>query len=157
LNNAIKKYGKHNFELILLETCPKDLADEKEIYHIKNENSLYPYGYNLTKGGAKHNHSNESKKRVSNGLVKYYLEKKFSKYNHLNFNDIDINNIKKYIHPLKRNNKQFGWYIVISKIKTDFAGVHISIEDSYNNAINFIIELKKRLAKHLDAGNSLEL
>ena len=42
------------------------------------------------------------------------------------------------------------------KVKADFGGIHISPDDSYNNAKQFIVELKERLAKHLDAGNSLE-
>ena len=46
---------------------------------------------------------------------------------------------------------------IIEKCKTDFGGVHIDLNDSYNNAKKFIYELKENLiAKHLDAGNSLE-
>ena len=74
----------------------------------------------------------------------------------LSHRDIDINNIDNYIKPLRRENKQYGWYVYIKRKKCDFGGVHITIQDSYNNARTFIVELHKRLAKHLDAGNSLE-
>jgi len=51
LNNSIRKYGKDNFSVELIEVCELDKADEKEIYYINKYNSLYPNGYNLTKGG----------------------------------------------------------------------------------------------------------
>jgi group I intron endonuclease len=156
LNNAIKKYGVNDFTLTLLEVCECSNSNEREIFHIKNENSLFPNGYNLNEGGQQHKHCDESKKRVSVGLSKYYAEKKFLKYKNIKYDDIDVLNIEKYIKPLKRNGVLFGYYIYINKIKTDFGGVHINPEDSYNKAIEFIKELKLRLAKHLDAGNSLE-
>ena len=51
LNNSIRKNGKDNFCIELIETCDIDKADEREIYHINEYNSMYPNGYNLTKGG----------------------------------------------------------------------------------------------------------
>jgi len=50
--NAVKKYGKENFIKEIIEYCSCQLdLNEREIYHIKQFNSLYPNGYNLTKGG----------------------------------------------------------------------------------------------------------
>ena len=34
-NNAIRKYGKDNFEVMLLEKCKVDELNEREIYYIK--------------------------------------------------------------------------------------------------------------------------
>lgn len=51
LNNAIRKYGKESFVIKLIETCELDIMDERETYYIKENNSLFPNGYNLTKGG----------------------------------------------------------------------------------------------------------
>lgn len=51
LNNAIRSYGKDAFKVSLLHTCPKDEINEWEIYYIQGQNTLYPNGYNLTKGG----------------------------------------------------------------------------------------------------------
>ena len=51
LYNAIKKYGKDNFYIELLETnIPIDKLNEKEISYIEEYNS-FNKGYNATKGG----------------------------------------------------------------------------------------------------------
>ena len=51
LNNAIRKYGKEQFSVELLEICDVSSLNDREIYYIKENNSLFPNGYNLTKGG----------------------------------------------------------------------------------------------------------
>ena len=51
LNNAIRLYGKEAFEVELITTCLKEQTDEYEERYIKEYNTLYPNGYNLTKGG----------------------------------------------------------------------------------------------------------
>jgi hypothetical protein len=62
------------------------------------------------------------------------------------------------INPLRRDNNQYGWYIKINKIKFDFGGVHISLQESKQMCLDFIKEAKEFiLAKHLVAGNPLEL
>ena len=71
-------------------------------------------------------------------------------------NNID-DNFDKYIKPLNRKNIQYGYYVYIDGIKAVLGGVHIPLEESKNNAIQFLAELKNRLATQLVAGNSLEL
>lgn len=54
-HRAIKKYGRENFSLELIEdNIPLDLLNEKEIYYIDYFQSFYTTGkgYNLTQGGA---------------------------------------------------------------------------------------------------------
>jgi predicted nucleic acid-binding Zn finger protein len=51
LNNSIRKDGKDAFHVKLLHTCLVEELDEYEKYYIKEYNSLYPNGYNLTTGG----------------------------------------------------------------------------------------------------------
>lgn len=51
LNNSIRKDGKDAFTVELLKTCSLEELDSWEIYYIKEHNSLYPNGYNLTPGG----------------------------------------------------------------------------------------------------------
>jgi hypothetical protein len=51
---------------------------------------------------------------------------------------------------------QYGWYVFIERKKADFGGVHISLVDSRNSALEFIHALKNRLARRLDAGTPLE-
>jgi group I intron endonuclease len=143
LNNAIRKYGVEDFVVELIECCEIIDADERETHYIKEFNSLYPNGYNLKNGGKVFTHSNESKKRVSNGVLNYYKDKKFNKFKDIKHIDDDID---KYIKPLNKYNEQYGWYVYINKCKADFGGIHISLDESKNSAIEFIQELKNHLA-----------
>ena len=97
----------------------------------------------MKNGGSVFTHSDESKKRVSNGVVNYFKDKKYERFK--NIKNID-DNINKYIKPLNKYNKQYGWYVYIDKIKADFGGIHIPLEESKNNAKEFIINLKNQLA-----------
>jgi group I intron endonuclease len=153
LNNAIRKYGVNDFVVELIECCETEKSDEREIHYIKEFNSLFPNGYNLKNGGSVFTHSDESKKRVSNGVMNYFKDKKAERFKDIKTIDDDI---EKYIKPLNRNNQQYGWYVYIEKCKADFGGVHIPLEKSKKDAIEFIENLKNHLAKHLDAGNPLE-
>jgi hypothetical protein len=144
LNNAIRKYGVENFTVELLEYCELDKSDEREIHYIKEYNTLYPNGYNLKNGGNVFTHSEESKKRVSNGVINYYKDKKFDKFKNINHIDHDI---EKYIKPLKKYNEQYGWYVYIDRCKADFGGIHISLEESKKNAIEFINKLKESISE----------
>jgi group I intron endonuclease len=51
LNNAIRLYGQHVFSVDLIEVCDVLELDDKERFHIKKLNSMFPNGYNLTPGG----------------------------------------------------------------------------------------------------------
>jgi hypothetical protein len=153
LNNAIRKYGVDNFIVELIEVCETINSDERETFYINELNAIYPNGYNLKNGGSVFIHSDESKRRVSVGVVKYFKDKKKDKFKSITNIDDDI---EKYIKPLRKYGTQYGWYVYIDKCKTDFGGIHISLDESKQNAINFILELKESLAKHLDAGSPLE-
>lgn len=47
---AIRKYGLENFTFEVLEECPSELLNEREIYWINYFDSYYN-GYNCTLGG----------------------------------------------------------------------------------------------------------
>jgi hypothetical protein len=51
LNNTIRLHGKESFSVSLLHTCPKQELDMWERHFIEKHNTLYPNGYNLTRGG----------------------------------------------------------------------------------------------------------
>lgn len=51
LHNAIAKYGEENFSIKVIEEVQDALLSESEQFYIKQYNSLYPNGYNLTIGG----------------------------------------------------------------------------------------------------------
>jgi len=51
LNNAIRLYGSDTFTVAVLEICSKAELDNREVFHISEQKSLYPHGFNLTPGG----------------------------------------------------------------------------------------------------------
>lgn len=51
LNNAIRKYGKDNWSIELIQECSLEELDDLEQFYITKYNTLYPFGYNLTRGG----------------------------------------------------------------------------------------------------------
>ena len=144
LNNAIRKYGSSNFTVELLRTCSVYNADAIETEEIQIHNSVFPQGYNLTTGGKTFRSTSESRKRVSDGVVKYFKDKKYEKFEGIVIDD--ITDIDKYIRPLNRNKIQYGWYVYINRKKADFGGSCISVEESKKMAYDFIhtlIELQR--------------
>lgn len=57
IHTAIKKYGKNNFLFEVIEECPVEALNDREIYWIQYYNS-YKEGYNCTLGGDTGNHYN---------------------------------------------------------------------------------------------------
>ncbi len=142
LNNAIKKYGPENFTVELIRVCKITDAEHIEKEEIIKHNSLFPNGYNLNTGGKKFAHTDESKKRVSTGVMNYGKDKKMERFIGV---VIDKNiNVLKYIHPLKREGEQYGWYVLIKRKKADFGGVHISLDDSFDMAVDFLNTIKNK-------------
>jgi group I intron endonuclease len=50
IHRAIRKYGIENFEISIIEQCPENLLNKREIYWIEFYDT-YNNGYNETKGG----------------------------------------------------------------------------------------------------------
>lgn len=51
LHNSIRKYGKDNFSIQLLEECASDISSDRERFWIKHLNTKEPFGYNEHDGG----------------------------------------------------------------------------------------------------------
>lgn len=51
LANSIRKDGREAFSISLITQCELEEADSLEQHYIKEYNTLYPNGYNLTTGG----------------------------------------------------------------------------------------------------------
>ena len=65
LANAIRKYGKENFEIKVLTYCNSiEEMNHREIYYIKLFKTLAPNGYNLTHGGLNGKHTEKTKKTI---------------------------------------------------------------------------------------------
>ena len=50
-HDAISEYGFENFDFSVIEICNAKELNDKEIYYIKEYNTLFPNGYNLSEGG----------------------------------------------------------------------------------------------------------
>jgi len=69
LKKAIKKYGKKSFIKETIEWClTKEELDEKETFYIKFYNTLIPNGYNISIGGNRDFHNDETSQKISNKL-----------------------------------------------------------------------------------------
>jgi len=148
LDNAIRKYGSENFEVKILKVCEENELNHWEEYFIKEYNTLYPNGYNLTTGGSSHRKS-ESTKKLMSEIMKIKgghsqteeTKQKISttlKNNeewrkiHLENNKKKIgvpqkkqprknpedNSLPKYISSKKRNNIIVGYIVHLPKCKT---------------------------------------
>lgn len=51
LNSSIRKYKPESFIVEFIERCSMKNLDDREKYWISEKNTLFPLGYNLTKGG----------------------------------------------------------------------------------------------------------
>lgn len=80
LNAAIRKYKPDNFTVDLLCRCQLNELDDKEKYWINELKTIYPFGYNLTRGGKtteKIIHTLEEEEQfVSNKNPNWRFEKK---------------------------------------------------------------------------------
>lgn len=72
IDNDRKEYGVENFKVEVIDHCEtQEEAYELEEYYIKEYDTKYPNGYNLTEGGAGikgFKHSEESRKKMSEAL-----------------------------------------------------------------------------------------
>ena len=75
--NAIRKYGKDCIKWEILESDISDIEslNKREIFWIKEKNTLSPNGYNLTTGGNHYLLSEQSKKKISNSRKGIKLSK----------------------------------------------------------------------------------
>ena len=51
LQNSWNKYGEIAFQYSVVENCVSERLAEREMFYIKDRNTKYPNGYNLTDGG----------------------------------------------------------------------------------------------------------
>jgi group I intron endonuclease len=73
LHNSIRKYGKENFKIELIEECTPENLHEREVFWIKELNTIQPHGYNEHIGGKGGclNPSPELRKKLSDARKRY--------------------------------------------------------------------------------------
>lgn len=150
LNNAIRKYGYDDFIIEKIdETYDQIELDKLEKFYIKKYNSFVPNGYNLDSGG-KNGYivSDETKQKQSKnrlGMRKNKPERKYSEDNILPKYIVAVRNKNGVIEAYKILNFPIGInepeyiskYFYLSKKK------NITKQDAYDNAIEYLNELKK--------------
>lgn len=170
LNNAIRKYGKDDWDIILIHECELDILNAQESLFIKERNTLTPGGYNLTGGGdGGVNISIEQRSRISATVTEYWkqdgvaamysaaqlgkndLEKlEKLKYHIDNIKSCNIilqNYMRKYdIIILKfYNHLQKPIYFSGKNNKIRYGGAHITIDDALKRVIHLLNSLGKEL------------
>lgn len=172
LNNAIREYGTENFTVHTIFNCSKKKIDELEIQSIQEYNSMYPNGYNIMRGGRKiegyiekdvsiprKSPSLEHRLEMSERTRAFMRNKKMNQcIDH--FRTIKLEQMKFYLKQ-GRDKDGYECYMLDFKrgnkpIRAIFGGQHITLEVSLTKCNEFYNELKQNLAKHLDAGKSLE-
>lgn len=77
VSQAIKKYGKENFMIEVIDECDNiDDLNRKEIEWIQHYGCVVPFGYNQCYGGNNtmgYNHKEESKKKMSKSKEDVFL------------------------------------------------------------------------------------
>jgi group I intron endonuclease len=148
LNNSIRKYGKDNFVVELLEYCLPAEANDREIFYIKELNSMFPNGYNLTEGGKKGPTLQVQKEKLMHKSKEQFKESKFLRFSNVK---VDLQKIESYIW--QGNHARYGgtYYIVaIGGVRSIFVGKYLSKDILKQQAIDFVHELSRRSATHLN-------
>ena len=127
LKKAFIKYGITNFTFKILIICFDEdrIAYEKE--YVKKYNTVTPNGYNMNAGGIGGlKHTEESKAKITNGLLEYYKNTPNgkSRINIENHRKAMSTAVGKKIHQIDKNTKQIlNTYISIQEASRQ-SGVH---------------------------------
>lgn len=139
LNRAIRKYGGHTFELEILMECDNDELNHYEELYINHCNSIKPYGYNLTYGGA-NTHLEETKQKISEtlkGRPKSYESLLKRSQTKKKGSDLPM-----YLIEHRRNGVVKGYRVTHpGHSERKFADSRISLEENYNRAYAFLQSL----------------
>jgi len=168
LNNAIRKYGKDIWTVKLIQDCSINELDKLEKKYIKDYNTVFPNGYNLTLGGKtthtlEHEFTEETNKPSIRGGCKFRSDKTReimsirSKEFSNNINQVELrstnakhqhlqNKINKMknvnINPLNLNNyiieRKSCVLVRIESSVVRFAGKHETQEQLRKRAVEFL-------------------
>lgn len=120
IGSAIKKYGPDKFQREIIWDCPNDELNTWEEFFIDLYGTMYPNGYNLTKGGkaiSKH-FSNNMRDKISQGQRK---------------NIDDIHDLPRYMWLMHNN----GYMISIPGLPSaHFNCSEFSKDENYEYAVN---------------------
>lgn len=162
LHNHMRYYGiQHFYYEILEKDIPEQKLNQRERYWIKEKNTIYPNGYNMTQGGDGGNtwqfnsHKDESidKWRKTHFKEEYIELSKENLYQDVYINKLTMIQLKQKYHSQpatinNRLNKYFGK--TLAEIRKDspifnagqFKKIQIDKEQLYQNILNIKLTVK---------------
>lgn len=91
------------------------------------------------------NSTDEGRKALSKRGVEQNYESKFKRFVGINIPTDDLDD---YIRPSRKQINSvlthYGWYVYVEKQKANFGGIHISLEESKEMALEFLRECSRR-------------
>lgn len=170
LNNAINKYGSHNFTVRTLLICEEKQMDYYEKKFIRQYNTTCPNGYNIRSGGSRgrhhpdtiekirkaksgvnnhmygKHHTDEAKKKISMGNTGKVRSSAYRKKMSETKGRIPENAcLPMYIYPTKKG--KFVGYVVkyhpsMTQQKKSFSSTKYTMEEKLQQAINYLKSLE---------------
>lgn len=134
LNNSLRKYGRHNFSIELLERCLPQHSNEREIFWIQHYNCIAPKGYNLSLGGKKGCQTEEQRRKTMEKNIKNYLPTKINKFIGVT---VDLSNIYSYIRQYKTYDETY-YKVKIQNKTARFYGKFFTQDELQQQVIDFI-------------------
>jgi group I intron endonuclease len=123
LQDAVKKYGIDNFKFDVLLICFDEDRFKYEIEYIKKYNTIVPNGYNILEGGPGggfkgKNHSDETKKKISENNKQKYIDNPELKIEMSEKNKIIMNSqiVRNKISEGIKNSKKYQQMILDKKV-----------------------------------------
>jgi group I intron endonuclease len=157
LKSAINEYGKDKFKISIICICFDEDLDTYEKEYISKFNSLIPSGYNLKYGGqCQSRHSEETKKKISESMHKFYKEnsqrnRPQQNKKHSAETKIKISNaLKGRLINTDNRNKFKPKYKVIQK---DLSGNIISRFDTVSDACTSLNVTKNQISRVCNNNN----
>lgn len=156
IDRAICKYGKESFTYEIIEECPLEKLDEREIYWIQYYNS-YEKGYNCTKGGQQNSigeHNGRAKLTEADVIIirtayqnhekqKDVYEQFKNKISWGTFQGVWQGKTWKYIMPEVLTEENKNYYIYQNSIGTKSAASKLTNEEIKNFRYRYQFETAK--------------
>lgn len=163
LLNSWNKYGHDNFEFSVIEECTQELLHDKELYWMRQLNTLWPNGFNLREAGNHGRLSEDTKKKIglANSLKVRTTEAKDkirkanlgTKSNSVKLNESKVRQIyirlnlgEKYQNLAKEFNVSYQTITNIGK-KIGWAWLTDQIDKEVSNGHNWPSSKKRKIKK----------
>ena len=145
---AIQKYGENNFTFeVLKENLSIQQACQLEQQYIKNENSLVPNGYNISKGGNINIGSSNGRAKLTNEEVQYIKDHRNLPM-YILYDDF---NEKISYDAFKEIYWNYTYIDIQPHVEMYPYNLEFSNQFTSNNKLDYyeVIELRKKYAQHI--------